>query len=197
MTDWGEVGADRSLPIVLVGRGAASGTRDVLQRRLLDGAFEPPASSRDCSRKDNPKASVIRCELDTTDQVIATVARVPGALGYSELRTTSTLEGVRRLSLDGRRPRWTAPATTRTRTGRSSTRTPTGVRRRLPGRRFPRLRHARARAGRGAHPRASAVRDARGVAGLRGGRLRRGRREFTCRRAPGTPRRSGTGPGSS
>ncbi|MEV6462388.1 MULTISPECIES: PstS family phosphate ABC transporter substrate-binding protein [Streptomyces] len=104
VTDWREVGADRSLPIVLVGRGAASGTRDVLQRRLLEGAFEPPASSRDCSRKDNPKASVIRCELDTTDQVIATVARVPGALGYSELRTTSTLEGVRRLSLDGRRP---------------------------------------------------------------------------------------------
>ncbi|BDH51855.1 hypothetical protein MTP02_28660 [Streptomyces albus] len=104
VTDWREVGADRSLPIVLVGRGAASGTRDVLQRRLLDGAFEPSASSRDCSRKDNPKASVIRCELDTTDQVIATVARVPGALGYSELRTTSTLEGVRRLSLDGRRP---------------------------------------------------------------------------------------------
>ncbi|MFD7647721.1 substrate-binding domain-containing protein, partial [Streptomyces albidoflavus] len=101
VTDWREVGADRSLPIVLVGRGAASGTRDVLQRRLLEGAFEPPASSRDCSRKDNPKASVIRCELDTTDQVIATVARVPGALGYSELRTTSTLEGVRRLSLDG------------------------------------------------------------------------------------------------
>ncbi|MGW8947219.1 PstS family phosphate ABC transporter substrate-binding protein [Streptomyces koyangensis] len=89
---------------VLVGRGAASGPRDVLQRRLLDGAFEPPASSRDCSRKDNPKASVIRCELDTTDQVIATVARTPGALGYSELRTTSTLEGVRRLSLDERRP---------------------------------------------------------------------------------------------
>ncbi|MGA5428825.1 PstS family phosphate ABC transporter substrate-binding protein [Streptomyces koyangensis] len=89
---------------VLVGRGAASGTRDVLQRRLLEGAFEPPASSRDCSRKDKPKASVIRCELDTTDQVIATVARTPGALGYSELRTTSTLEGVRRLSLDGRRP---------------------------------------------------------------------------------------------
>ncbi|UNR57707.1 substrate-binding domain-containing protein [Streptomyces sp. A10(2020)] len=52
VTDWREVGADRSLPIVLVGRGAASGTRDVLQRRLLDGAFEPPASSRDCSRKD-------------------------------------------------------------------------------------------------------------------------------------------------
>lgn len=132
VTDWREVGADRSLPIVLVGRGAASGTRDVLQRRLLEGAFEPPASSRDCSRKDNPKASVVRCELDTTDQVIATVARVPGALGYSELRTTSTLEGVRRLSLDGLRPHRTAPTTTRTRTGRSSTRTPTGVRRPTP-----------------------------------------------------------------
>ncbi|MEU2893917.1 PstS family phosphate ABC transporter substrate-binding protein [Streptomyces albidoflavus] len=104
VTDWREVGAGRSLSIVLAGRSAASGTRDVLQRRLLDGAFEPPASSRDCSRKDNPTAPVIRCELDTTDQVIATVARVPGALGYSELRTTSTLAGVRRLSLDGRRP---------------------------------------------------------------------------------------------
>ncbi|MFD5186152.1 PstS family phosphate ABC transporter substrate-binding protein [Streptomyces sp. NPDC058372] len=104
VTDWRQLGAERSLPIVLVGRGAASGTRDTLQRRLLDGAFEPSASSRDCSRKDNPKAPLVRCELDTTEQVIAAVARTPGALGYSELRATRTLEGVRRLGLDGRQP---------------------------------------------------------------------------------------------
>ncbi|WP_461712845.1 substrate-binding domain-containing protein [Streptomyces sp. DSM 41029] len=104
VTDWREVGAGGSLPTVLVSRGAASDTRGVLRRRLLNGAFEPPASSRDCSPEDHPKARPVRCELHSTEQVIATVARTPGALGHSEPRTTSTLEGVHKLSLDGQCP---------------------------------------------------------------------------------------------
>lgn len=47
---------------------------------------------------------VLRCELDSTDQVLDAVARIPGALGYSELRAATELKGLHRLSLDGHAP---------------------------------------------------------------------------------------------
>ncbi|MFH8794188.1 PstS family phosphate ABC transporter substrate-binding protein [Streptomyces sp. NPDC017941] len=89
------------LDVVLVSRGSSSGTRDTLQRRLLAGGFELSASSKDCVRKDDARAPVIRCELDSTEQVLDTVSRVPGAIGYSELRAAADLKGLHRLSLDG------------------------------------------------------------------------------------------------
>ncbi|WP_343239267.1 substrate-binding domain-containing protein [Streptomyces sp. SID8014] len=196
VTDWREVGAGGSLPTVLVSRGAASGTRGVLRRRLLNSAFEPPASSRDCSPEDHPKARPVRCELDSTEQVIATVARTgralpqrtahhqhPGGRPQAQPRRTAPLagrSGPRRVPVPGDRVR----VRLRAAVGR------------LAGRRVPGLRDARARAGRGPRPRAPAVPDARGTADGRR-RLRLGRPGFSCRPAPGTPRRSGTGPGSS
>lgn len=101
--NWRELGGP-DLDVVLVGRSSSSGTRDILQRRLLNGEFEIRASSKDCGAKDDRKAPVIRCELDSTDQVLATVARTPGALGYSELRTPAPLKGLHRISLDGQEP---------------------------------------------------------------------------------------------
>ncbi|WJV47272.1 substrate-binding domain-containing protein [Streptomyces flavofungini] len=99
--NWKQLGgADQE--VVLVSRGSSSGTRDTLQRRLLDGDFEIKASSNDCVRKDDARAPVIRCELDSTEQVLDAVGRVPGAVGYSELRAATHLKGLRRLSLDGR-----------------------------------------------------------------------------------------------
>ncbi|WP_411070945.1 PstS family phosphate ABC transporter substrate-binding protein [Streptomyces sp. cmx-4-25] len=100
ITDWSAVGGPR-LPILLVSRGANSGTREVFQRRVL-GRNEPAHSSRDCEHRDDAEARVIRCELDSTEQVLDTVARLPGALGYSELRAGSALKGVRRIAIDGR-----------------------------------------------------------------------------------------------
>ncbi|WP_053649879.1 MULTISPECIES: substrate-binding domain-containing protein [unclassified Streptomyces] len=100
ITDWSEVGGPR-LPILLVSRDANSGTREVFQRRVL-GRNEPAHSSRDCAHRDDPESKVTRCELDSTEQVLATVARLPGALGYTELRAGSTLEGLRRVAIDGR-----------------------------------------------------------------------------------------------
>lgn len=100
--NWRELGGP-VLPITLVSRDANSGTREVFQRQVL-GRNEPANSSRDCAHKDDPSAPVIRCELDSTDQVLATVARLPGALGYSELRTGSPTKGLHHLRLDGHVP---------------------------------------------------------------------------------------------
>ncbi|RST08563.1 phosphate ABC transporter substrate-binding protein [Streptomyces sp. WAC05374] len=102
VTNWKQLeGPD--LPVLLVSRDANSGTREVFQRRVL-GRNEPAQSSRDCATKDDPEAAVVRCELDSTEQVLDTVARLPGALGYSEVRAGSDLPGLHRLAIDGRGP---------------------------------------------------------------------------------------------
>ncbi|MEU2179601.1 substrate-binding domain-containing protein [Streptomyces thermolilacinus] len=99
---WSELGGP-DLPIALVSRNTNSGTREVFQRRVL-GGYEPAPSSGDCRVKADPSARVLRCEVDSTAQVMATVAEVPGALGYSELRSGQAVPGLHRLALDGREP---------------------------------------------------------------------------------------------
>ncbi|WP_415947347.1 PstS family phosphate ABC transporter substrate-binding protein [Streptomyces sp. KLOTTS4A1] len=100
--NWSRLGGP-DLPVVLVSRNSNSGTRGVFQRRVLHG-FEPAASSADCRRKLDPGAEVLRCELDSTQQVLDTVAELPGAIGYSELRSGTDLKGLHRVSLDGHAP---------------------------------------------------------------------------------------------
>ena len=122
--NWKALGGP-DLPVLLVSRDANSGTREVFQRRVL-GHNEPAQSSRDCATKDDAAARVMRCELDSTDQVLATVGRLDGAIGYSELRSGTALKGAHPLALDctvAVRRRRSAPAPTRT--ARSSTPTPT------------------------------------------------------------------------
>ncbi|MFF4793366.1 PstS family phosphate ABC transporter substrate-binding protein [Streptomyces sp. NPDC001276] len=95
------------LPVVLVSRTSGSGTRSSLISRVLGDADEPPASSDDCVNRTVRSTPVLRCELDSTEQVLATVARTPGAIGYSELRAASAPErpkGLHRLNLDGHAP---------------------------------------------------------------------------------------------
>ncbi|MFI6486791.1 substrate-binding domain-containing protein [Streptomyces sp. NPDC050564] len=100
--NWKQLGGpDR--PVLLVSRDANSGTRQVFQRRVL-GRGELANSSLDCVHKDDPTAPVVRCELDSTDQVLSTVARLPGAIGYSELNSANGHKGLQRLNLDGHTP---------------------------------------------------------------------------------------------
>ncbi|MBA2945147.1 substrate-binding domain-containing protein [Streptomyces himalayensis] len=100
--NWNELGGP-DLPVRLVSRDANSGTRQVFQRRVLE-AGELANTSLDCLNKDTPDAPVVRCELDSTEQVLKTVAKVPGAIGYSELRAATSLKGLHRLNLDNRQP---------------------------------------------------------------------------------------------
>jgi ABC-type phosphate transport system substrate-binding protein len=96
--NWRQLGGP-DVPVHLVSRDANSGTRQVFQRRVL-GRGEIANSSVDCVHKDDPTASVIRCELDSTEQVLTTVAGLPGAIGYSELNAAARSKGVHLLRLD-------------------------------------------------------------------------------------------------
>ncbi|MEU4655743.1 substrate-binding domain-containing protein [Streptomyces sp. NPDC023723] len=102
ITNWAEVGGP-DLAVRLVSRDADSGTRQVLQRRVL-GRGEVANSSLDCVHKDDPSIGFVRCELDSTDQVLSTVAELSGAIGYSELNLAAHVDGVRLLRLDGDPP---------------------------------------------------------------------------------------------
>ncbi|GAA4556661.1 PstS family phosphate ABC transporter substrate-binding protein [Planotetraspora kaengkrachanensis] len=103
VVDWKDLGGP-DLPIRLVSRDANSGTRDLLRRRILDGQGEPAFTSRDCENKNSPQDKVIRCELGSTGEVLKTVARLEGAVGYSELGAAATTKGLHTLNIDGHAP---------------------------------------------------------------------------------------------
>lgn len=101
--NWNQIDGGPDLEILLVSRDANSGTREVFQRRVLDGN-ELATSSRDCTTKDDPRAPVIRCELDGTDQVLPKVAELDGAVGYTELRAGAVPAGAHQVTIDGITP---------------------------------------------------------------------------------------------
>jgi phosphate transport system substrate-binding protein len=103
VVNWSKLGGP-DLPIRLVSRDANSGTRDLLRRRLLDNQGEPAFTSKDCVNTNSPDDKVIRCELGSTDEVLSTVARVQGAIGYSELRAATNSKGLHALKIDGQAP---------------------------------------------------------------------------------------------
>ncbi|MEU6259472.1 substrate-binding domain-containing protein [Streptomyces sp. NPDC047043] len=104
-TRWKQVDASLpDIPIVLVSRNADSGTRQIFQRRVLESWERVPSTSLDCVHKDDISAPVMRCELDSTDDVLNKVAEVPGAIGYSELTLASGHRGLRSVPLDGAAP---------------------------------------------------------------------------------------------
>ena len=71
---------------------SASGTGTGRDRELIVST----ASTRTTST-----APALRCELDSTDQVLTTVAGLPGAIGYSELNAATRSKGLHLLRLDG------------------------------------------------------------------------------------------------
>ncbi|GAA3895274.1 hypothetical protein GCM10023084_55010 [Streptomyces lacrimifluminis] len=99
---WDEL--DPALPhwrVVLVSRDADSGTRQVFQDRVLDGKWEGvPSTSLGCDLQEDPSAPV-RCELDSTEDVLKRVAATRGAIGYSELGQAVRRRTVNRVALDG------------------------------------------------------------------------------------------------
>jgi ABC-type phosphate transport system substrate-binding protein len=105
VTRWKQLDASLpDLPIVLVSRNADSGTRQIFQRRVLGTWERVPSTSLDCVRKDDRSAPVMRCELDSTEQVLDKVAELPGALGYTELTLATGHRSLRPVPLDGAAP---------------------------------------------------------------------------------------------
>ncbi|MFE9722334.1 substrate-binding domain-containing protein [Streptomyces sp. NPDC005794] len=102
--NWNEIRSGTDQEIRLVSRDANSGTREVFQRRVLHHTNELATSSRDCATKDYADAPVFRCERNGTDAVLAKVASVEGAIGYTELRNGEVPEGAHRITIDGTTP---------------------------------------------------------------------------------------------
>ncbi|MFJ8754015.1 substrate-binding domain-containing protein [Streptomyces sp. NPDC102441] len=101
--NWNEIEGGTDLEIRLASRDANSGTREVFQRRVLH-TNELATSSRDCATKDYADAPVLRCELNGTEEVLAKVAALGGAIGYTELRNGEVPEGAHRISIAGTTP---------------------------------------------------------------------------------------------
>ena len=105
VTRWRQLDASLpDTPIVLVSRNADSGTRQIFQRRVLGSWERVPSTSLDCVHKDDTSAPAMRCELDSTDAVLAKVAQLPGAIGYTELTLATGHRGLRTVPLDGAAP---------------------------------------------------------------------------------------------
>ena len=84
ITNWNKVGGEDA-PIVLIGREAASGTRD---------GFESITGTKDNCRYNQ--------ELTSTGDVVQTVSSNPNAIGYASLAAVS--DNVKVLSVDGVAP---------------------------------------------------------------------------------------------
>lgn len=84
ITNWSEVGGDDA-PIVLIGREAASGTRD---------GFESITDTKDLCKYNQ--------ELTSTGDVVQTVSSNPNAIGYASL--ASVKDTVKTVAVDGVTP---------------------------------------------------------------------------------------------
>ncbi|TVL91875.1 substrate-binding domain-containing protein [Streptomyces sp. SAJ15] len=103
-TNWRQLGgADQ--PIRLVSRDSRSGTRRTFETTVLDRSEPGVVSSFDCATKDRDRrARVTRCEVNSTEDLLDTINRTPGALGYTETYAATKHAGVHTLRLDGHEP---------------------------------------------------------------------------------------------
>lgn len=84
-TNWKQINGN-NLPISIIDRNGNSGTRSTLQKNVLNGALEPGYNSNDCVNRIAGTADrAVRCERETTDSALDTVAGIDGAIGYAEL----------------------------------------------------------------------------------------------------------------
>lgn len=100
VTNWSRLGGP-NLPIRIVGRNADSGSRQAFERYVL-GSGEGSVTSNSCTGPDRGfVAPVVRCERQTTTQVLREVDQVPGALGYVDASAIASYPGIRPVTLDG------------------------------------------------------------------------------------------------
>lgn len=101
--NWSQLGGTNT-PIRLVGRDNRSGSRRAFETYVL-GAAEPTDSSSDCTAKDQiPKAATLRCTAGSTGQLLETVDRLSGAMGYADAPTATHYQRAIRVRLDGKEP---------------------------------------------------------------------------------------------
>jgi ABC-type phosphate transport system substrate-binding protein len=100
ITNWKQVNG-ANLPISIVARTTASGTRRAFDQKVL-GRAEPPFSSYNCISKNAvPAAKVNRCEVTDTSTLLSRVNAIPGAIGYAQISDASTYRNVEPIKING------------------------------------------------------------------------------------------------
>ncbi|MEO3751563.1 substrate-binding domain-containing protein [Streptomyces sp. B6B3] len=98
---WSELGGN-DVPVRLVSREPGSGTRKTFEQRALDGRWDGNVNSLDCLEVgEGAEPGVVRCQRDSTSEVLDTVASTPGLLGYSEAGATAGRDDLLRVWIDG------------------------------------------------------------------------------------------------
>jgi phosphate transport system substrate-binding protein len=99
--NWDELGG-ANLPIDIVSRTAASGTRATFDREILGTKTEIGPSSSNCTSRDpGSDLPVIRCEKASTGQLLTAVNRIRGAIGYAEAAEAAQYSGIDVIQLNG------------------------------------------------------------------------------------------------
>jgi ABC-type phosphate transport system substrate-binding protein len=102
ITNWKQInGVD--LPITIVARTTASGTRRAFDENVLGGLAEPPFSSYNCfTRNVVTTAKYTRCEVTDTSTLLQKVNTIPGAIGYAQISDAATYPNISKISINGR-----------------------------------------------------------------------------------------------
>jgi phosphate transport system substrate-binding protein len=101
ITNWKQINGP-NLPIRIVARTTASGTRRAFDQTILGGQAEPPFSSYNCVNKNAvPNSPVTRCEVSDTGTLLQRVNSIPGAIGYAQISDADTYPDVSAIKING------------------------------------------------------------------------------------------------
>jgi phosphate transport system substrate-binding protein len=104
ITNWGQAGGP-NLPVRIVARTTASGTRRAFDEKVLGGQAEPAFSSYNCVNKNAvPLSPVIRCEVSDTGTLLEKVDSIPGAIGYAQVSDAAPYLNVSAVKINGSDP---------------------------------------------------------------------------------------------
>jgi ABC-type phosphate transport system substrate-binding protein len=102
--DWAQLGG-ADLPIDIVSRTPASGTRATFDRLILGTPDEIGPSSTNCtSANTRPDLPVIRCQKKSTRALLQAVNSIKGAIGYAEAAEAAQRPDIDVIQLDSADP---------------------------------------------------------------------------------------------
>jgi ABC-type phosphate transport system substrate-binding protein len=100
ITNWNQLGGP-DLPVRIVARTTASGTRRTFDQKVL-GQPEPPFSSYNCVTSNAvPASRVVKCEVYDTTTLLEKVNSIAGAIGYAQITDAATYPNVAVTKING------------------------------------------------------------------------------------------------